>query len=490
MAKWDHRTKKETQALQDRKLRAFIRYQVYPYSAYYKRLFKKNGLDQFSIKKVDDLRKLPLTRKEDIAPSPDDPRGSINDLILTPTEDLIRQYMPKRELFWRLLKNGGKAGFKKAMKEEYFPLQITFTTGRSAAPTMFTYTKYDLKLLAEKFSRLAQTAIGDMDITRIVDIFPFAPHLAFLGGWYAMEQLGFLTLHTGGGKVMGTQKIIEGIERIKPDGLLFIPGYGYHMLRTARDQGRDFSSVKVCITGAEKVPLGMKKKMIKLLEDMGAKDPKIVLLYGFTEARGGWAECSTLGQEGYHTFPDLGIIEIIDPKTGEVVGDGEEGEVVYTPLDGRGSVILRYATGDIATNGLTWEKCPNCGRTVPRLSSEIRRVSQMKEFNLSKVKGTLVDLNAFNSIVGDFPEVDEWQAEIRKKNNDPYDLDEFYIHVSPRPGVDFEALKVRISDRIQKETEIRPTDIRYCERDELISMLGLETQLKETRVVDNRPKME
>ena len=104
--------------------------------------------------------------------------------------------------------------------------------------------------------------------------------------------------------------------------------------------------------------------------------------------------------------------------------EGEKGEITYTPLDGRGSVILRYGTGDLAVKGVIWETCPSCGRTCPRLSSDIRRVSQVKEFNLTKVKGTLVDLNAFVSILGDFADVDEWQAEIRKRNNDPYDLDD------------------------------------------------------------------
>ncbi len=487
MPKWDSMSKKEAKKLQDRKLRAFIRYQVYPYSPYYKRLFKELGLDQFSIQKVEHLEKLPITRKEDIAPTAENKKKPM-DLILQPDEGLVKKFMPKSKLIPKLIFKG-KQGLKDWLKWEYMPVKLTFTTGRSAAPTMFTYTRYDLQILAEKFSRLAQTAVGDAKFERCVDVFPYAPHLAFLGGWYAMEQLGVLTLHTGGGKIMGTQKIIEAIEGLKPDTILTIPGYGYYMMRKAAEQGRDFSSIKVVVTGAEKVPPAMKKKMIDLLESMGAKDPKIMVLYGMTEARAGWAECTCLGQEGYHAFPDMGIVQCIDPKTGEVVGEGEKGEFVYTPMEGRGSVILRYGTGDMAVDGIVWEKCPACGRNVPRISSDIRRVSQIKEFALTKVKGTLVDLNAFVAICGDFPGIDEWQAEIRKRNDDPFDLDEFYIHVAPKKGVDFEELKKRMMERIFKETEVKPTDIRYCEHKELVEMLGLETALKEKRVADNRPEL-
>lgn len=151
--------------------------------------------------------------------------------------------------------------------------------------------------------------------------------------------------------------------------------------------------------------------------------------------------------------------------------------------------MLRYGTGDIAKRGVVWDRCPNCGRLLPRLSSDIRRISQFKEFKLEKIKGTLVDLNAFVAIMSGFEEIEEWQAEIRKKNDDPYELDEFYIHVAPKKGVNFDELKTKIRNEIMRETEIAPTDIIYCELEELLEMLGMETELKEKRVVDNRPKI-
>src|SRR5207302_5822236 len=104
----------------------------------------------------------------------------------------------------------------------------------------------------------------------------------------------------------------------------------------------------------------------------------VLATYGFTEAKMAFAECPFPENEkpsGYHTFPDLGIVEIIDPKTGEPVANGEPGEIVFTPLAARGSVVLRYRTGDCIDGGIVFEKCPHCGRRWPRLVGRITRRS-------------------------------------------------------------------------------------------------------------------
>ena len=270
-----------------------------------------------------------------------------------------------------------------------------------------------------------------------------------------------------------------------------IPGYGYHLLRTARDMGADFSSVKLVLVGAEKSPPGMRKKMIRMLEELGASDVEVKGLYGFTEGRLIWGECSTFGNEGYHLYPDMAVMEIVDPKTGERVGDGEEGEIVFTPLDGRGSIVLRYGTGDIAKDGIVWDKCPHCGMAVPRLSSDIRRMSQIGEFQLTKIKGTLIDMNQLQHIINDMEDVEEWQLEIRKKNDDPYELDELHLYVAARKGIkDLEDFREEIKKRIYVETEIAPNEIYFISLQKMLDRIGMEKNLKETRIVDKRPKVE
>jgi len=76
-----------------------------------------------------------------------------------------------------------------------------------------------------------------------------------------------------------------------------------------------------------------------------------------------------------------------DPKSGDVVPPGHPGELVFTPLDARGSVVLRYRTGDYIDGGLVYDPCPHCGRRAPQLVGNISRSSEIKEMRLDKVKG-------------------------------------------------------------------------------------------------------
>ena len=75
----------------------------------------------------------------------------------------------------------------------------------------------------------------------------------------------------------------------------------------------------------------------------------------------------------YVTWPDLGLLEVVDPESLEPVREGEPGELVYTSLAGHGTVLFRYRTGWIAGGGLTWEPCRASGRTLPRIAGELTR---------------------------------------------------------------------------------------------------------------------
>ncbi|MEM7261632.1 MAG: hypothetical protein AAF488_06545 [Planctomycetota bacterium] len=184
-------------------------------------------------------------------------------------------------------------------------------------------------------------------------------------------------------------------------------------------------------------------------------------------------------------LPDLDLFEIIDPDTGELLPDGETGELVYTPIDGRGSIVLRYRTGDIVEGGLTRERCPGCGRTVPRFSSNLSRQSNQKDFELTKIKGALVNLNALADLLNGHAAVDEWQLVIQKKNNDPYECDELVLFVALVGDHAAERALVEIGEAVEAGVEIRP-QVELLTRTEILERTGMETQLKENRIVDLR----
>jgi phenylacetate-coenzyme A ligase PaaK-like adenylate-forming protein len=214
--------------------------------------------------------------------------------------------------------------------------------------------------------------------------------------------------------------------------------------------------------------------------------------YGFTEAKMAWAECPfPAGQPsaGYHLYPDLGIVEIIDPKTGEVVPAGRPGEIVFTPLAARGTMVLRYRTGDYIDGGMTYESCPYCHRSLPRLVGNISRSSEIKTIRLDKIKGTLVDFNELEHVLDDAPHIGAWQVELRKLHDDPHDLDEIILHVNKTNGADDAQIRRELSERCHSRTDVSPNRIVFHDVEEMKRLQGVGVLLKEQKLVDHRPKI-
>lgn len=472
----------EIKKMQERKLRDLLINQIYPYSPYYSKIFKKNNIDPYKIKRIEDLRHIPFTYKEDVAPTDENPTKH-KDFVVRPDEEISEKYSH----MVKLSPYGGKRVIEDKTYE-YKPVHIHFTTGRTAKSTPFVYSLRDLENIKEAGYRLLNV-FGLTTEGFFINAFPYSPHLAFWQSAFAAESGGFSGLNSGGGKVIGTQNLIDAVEEFKATAMVVIPGYAYYMLREAARQKRDFSSMCTIVFGGERVPPGLKTKIRALLTGMGAKDPVVLATYGLTEARTAWGECPAEESFGYHTYPDMAVIEIINPETGEPVEEGEEGEIVCTPLDWRGTCVLRYRTGDIAKGGITYEPCPNCGRNVPRISADIQRKSEFKEFDLTKIKGTLVNLNNFFPLLMSHPQVLEWQVELRKRNNDPFELDEIYLYIAPTEGSDLEKLKTDLRQKVIRDTEVAPSDIIFKPVKEILKQLGMETELKEKRIFDNRPKV-
>ena len=376
------------------------------------------------------------------------------------------------------------------LAKEYRPVFMTFTTGTTNAPVSFMYSRYDLDNLNVSGARMVDLFDIKGD-ERIMNLFPFAPHLAFWQTFFGAIEADIFSLSTGGGKVMGTEGNLTALMRIKPSAMLGVPSYIYHLVRFAQEKGHDLSFLKKIVLGAAKVTCAYKQKLSGMLSAQGAKNVYIFGTYGFTEARTAWAECPAENHlsSGYHLYPDKEIFEIIDPATGEVKDDGEDGEIVYTSLDSRASVMLRYRTGDFAKGGITHGPCPYCGRMTLRLSSDITRLSDNKDIQLSKVKGTLVNFSHFAEVLSGIPQVNEWQLEIRKHKNDPYEVDELVVYVTPQAGANQSTLSQLIKDKLTGATEVSPNEIKFIPLDEMVKRLELETANKEKRILDIRPKV-
>ncbi|MEK6647049.1 MAG: phenylacetate--CoA ligase family protein [Candidatus Firestonebacteria bacterium] len=485
--KLDRTPWRKLKCLQEKKLQDFLQNQLYPFSPYYHELFDKNKIDPKKIKTVSDLHNIPFTSKLDLLPTDADPAKTLK-FLLHPDENLIKKYWPLTKLVSlgvkKILNN---AKIVESLELEYNPIFVTSTTGRSAIPTSFLYTMYDINNLYISGHRLIE--VFDLKKrTKGINLFPYAPHLAFWQTVFGGLSYNILVLSTGGGKVMGTEGNIRLMMKLKPELVIGVPGYVYHLIRKAVCDNYKLDFIKRIVLGASYVPQGFKTKLADLLEQAGAKEVKIFGTYGFTEARCAWAECPTDLEtfSGYHTSPDKEIFEIINPKTGEVKKENESGELVYTSIDARGSCVFRYRTGDLIEGGISYEPCKYCGRTVPRISSRIGRVSEIKNLDLSKIKGTVVDLNNLSEVLAAAIEITEWQLEIRKKDNDQFDVDELILCCSIKPDTNTEKFKKEISDKILTETEVSLNDVVIISLEQMIEKLELDTALKEKRIIDKR----
>jgi len=456
-------------------LRRYIEQTVLPFSRHYAAL----GHDLRRIRRVEDLRYLPFTIKRDVQDHP-------LDFILVPDRKILaRRPSAILRALWQ-----GRHAVEESFEREFRPSFMTFTTGRSAQPLPFIYTARDLRHLQTAGGLIMRICAAKRDM-KMLNMFPYAPHLAFWQAHYAGTAYGVLMVSSGGGKVAGTEGNLRIMQKLAPEVLIGMPTFIYHVLQAAVSRNLRCPQLSKFILGGEKAPTGMRRKLKALAAQLGAGPVDVLTTYGFTEAKMAWPECPyPEGKEsgGFHLYPDLGVIEIVDPKTGEPVGEGRPGEIVFTPLDARGTVVLRYRTGDLIDGGLVHEPCPHCGRQLPRLVGRISRVSEMQEMQLDKLKGTLVDFNQLEHVLDNFESIGTWQLELRKAHDDPLELDELILHVEKPDHGDESQLRHELNERIASVIEMHPNRIVFESAEEMRGLQGVGVQMKEQRLVDHRPK--
>jgi phenylacetate-coenzyme A ligase PaaK-like adenylate-forming protein len=466
------------------RLRGFLRDTVIPFSAHYSALFRREGIDPGRIETIDDLNRIPFTTKADFTATAGEP-DPVRAFVLQPDRAVLSR---RFSTVARALLHGRRA-VESAFEREFRPIFLTSTTGRSSEPVPFVFTEHDIANLKLAGSRVMEVCGAGHEM-RMVNMFPFAPHLAFWLTHYAGTEFGAFVLSTGGGKTLGTEGNLRLIRKIRPDVLIGMPTFIYHVMNEAVNEHLELPNLRKIVLAGEKTPDGMRQKLRELAREMGSAHVDVLRTYGFTEAKMAWAECpyhEDAGSAGYHIHPDLALIEIVDPATGERRGEGEPGEIVFTPLDARGSVVLRYRTGDVIDGGLFHEPCPFCGLAVPRLIGDISRRTDVRDMRFDKLKGTLVDFNHLERVLDNAEHVGTWQVELRKIHDDPLEVDELVLHVSKSDDYDEQMLKKHLISHFAAETEIHPNRVEFHSENEMRELQGVGTALKEMRVVDHRP---
>lgn len=299
---------------------------VYENVEYYRNKMDEKGVKPEDIKSVDDLYKLPFLTKDDLREAY--PYG----LVAAPLSDCVR---------------------------------IQSTSGTTGRRVVAFYTQHDLDLWEDCCARAITAAGGTKDdvcqVSYGYGLFTGGPGLN--GG---SHKVGCLTLPMSSGN---TDRQIQFMTDLGATVLCCTPSYAAYLAENINERGlRDKIKLKAGIFGAEAWTEEMRQD---IQNKLGIKAYDI---YGLTEISGPGVAFECSAQTGMHINEDHFIAEVINPETGEVLPEGEKGELVFTSITKEAFPLLRYRTRDICV--LSREKC-SCGRTFVKMTKPMGRSDDM-----------------------------------------------------------------------------------------------------------------
>jgi phenylacetate-CoA ligase len=307
----------EIAALQLERLKRTLR-RVYDNVPHYWKAFDAAGVHPDQLTTLADLAKFPFTAKDDLRANY--PFG----MFAVPREQIVR---------------------------------VHASSGTTGKPTVVGYTKADIETWSEVVARSIRAAGGRPGM-KLHNAYGYGLFTGGLGLHYGAERLGLVTIPVSGGM---TERQVQLIADFEPDIITVTPSYMLAILDEFRRLGSDprKTSLKVGIFGAEPWTNAMRAE-IEQAFNMHAVD-----IYGLSEVIGpGVANECVETKDGLHIWEDHFYPEIVDPVTGKVLPDGEQGELVFTSLTKVGMPVIRYRTRDLT-------------RLLPGTARSMRRMARI-----------------------------------------------------------------------------------------------------------------
>jgi len=386
------------------------------------------GLVPDSIRSLEDIARLPFTTKTDLRDTY--PFG----LFASPMEEVVRLHA---------------------------------SSGTTGKPIVVAYTKQDVEVWTSVMVRsFAACGLHHGDIVQ--NAYGYGLFTGGLGAHYGAEGLGATVIPISGGN---TDRQIMVMKDFGVTAICCTPSYFLHMIERAAEMGINIRELplRVGVFGAEPWTESMRKH-IESLSGIRAMD-----IYGLSEIIGPGVAIECTEQCGLHIFEDHFYPEIIDPGTGEVLPDGEEGELVLTTLSKHAMPMIRYRTRDITA--LISEPC-GCGRSLRRMRRIGRRSDDMLIIRGVNVFPSQVEA-ALLEVEGTLP---HYQIVLTRDHG--LDQMEVLVEVTPESFSDrigaLEELSSHIEDRLEHVLGLR-APVRLVEPHTIQRSEG-----KAKRVIDKR----
>lgn len=394
-------TRDEIESLQLERLRSTLRH-AYANSPNYRRSFDAAGIHPEDLVALEDLRRFPFTTKDD-----------------------LRKAYP--------------FGFFAVPQERV--ARIHASSGTTGRPTVVGYTRGDLATWGNLVARSIRAAGGRAGM-KVHVAYGYGLFTGGLGAHYGAEAAGCTVIPMSGGQ---TERQVQLIRDFAPDIIMVTPSYMLAILDEFKRQGVDprSTSLRIGIFGAEPWSEGMRTE-IESAFNVDACD-----IYGLSEVMGpGVAQEFAGTKEGPTIWEDHFIAEIVDPVSGHVVADGEQGELVFTSLTKEAMPVIRYRTRDLT-------------RLLPGSVTCMRRMAKIggRTDDMLIIRGVNVFPSQIEEVIlrceGLAP---HYEIEVTR----PSRLDEIAIAVEARPELETHAhqalahlLAARLKDHIGISAQIR-----------------------------------
>jgi len=349
-------------------------------------------------------------------------------------------------------------------------VRIHSSSGTTGIPTVIYYTADDLDRWTDLIARsIVATGATDEDVFQ--NMMSYGLFTGGLGLHYGAERVGLSVIPIGGGN---TRRQIQTMKDFQTTVLHVTPSYLLHLHGKLSECGirQGDLALRKAFIGAEPHSENARLRIEELWRIDAYNS------YGLSELNGPGMAFECVYKTDLHLWEDAYILEIIDPQTGQVLPDGQEGEVVLTNLIRRAMPILRYRTRDLAS--VHTDACP-CGRTHRRLSRIMGRTDDMLIIN-----GVNVFPSQIEEKIMRIPEVGtNYLIHVDKRE----DLDRLTVKVEIYPKMfrgdpsQLEGLKQRIKEDLKASIVINP-NVELHEPGSLPVSEG-----KAKRVVDERPRL-
>jgi phenylacetate-coenzyme A ligase PaaK-like adenylate-forming protein len=464
MASWDSLTTKQLTTQREAAVRTQVLDAVAPFSPFWRSRLSALGRTAKDVASLSGLRELPAAGERDVCPD-GNPSGAAG-LVLQAKESGYALHADgpalRKALGRRLTKPDD---YREIVEADTRPTSYVYAGQALRFPVAST--RSDLDVVARTGARLWQVlGLSRADI--VVSALPAAS--SALVQALSLAALGASSpLFAPGGQV---EHVVSTLNMVDATVLVLPAVGGAELLGHLTDVGAAMSSVTTVLVAGPPDPRE-RSAIADAMAGIRGSRPVLLAVHVPDGHRLPWAECrESGGRTGLHTYPDLEVVETIDPETGEQAGRQGPYEVVLTQLGLRGTALLRWRTGDVA-DAVEEEACPSCGRTVPRVLG-LHGGALVPQLML-RTGPLAADLRAIASALSGRPDVKDWRVVIGRSVRDG--TDELFVHVLPPGGVEQADVAVAVARDLRLAAGMLPSQVIVSDDGRLPDGTGLSERL-------------